>query len=198
MAITLHQQKGRDYRKFSITPEALRIERKTIGSYNAYQLDWEAIGFDAVVRGDSFDPRRTFLLIAIFFNVVLSLWVVWLLWAGIRGTAWFWVPAVLILSVFVYPVYLLSKQEFIKVLYGDNNVTFYYRPEDRTAVDAFIANMKVMHAAYLRERFLQLDDLLPLDDQVKLVQQLYLDKLISRNDLVEVMAEVKMRRLLEG
>ena len=57
--------------------------------------------------------------------------------------------------------------------------------------------MRVARDAYLRERFLKIDELLPLDDQVKLIQGLYLAKRISREDLAQVMEEVKMRRLFE-
>jgi len=47
----------------------------------------------------------------------------------------------------------------------------------------------------LPERFLQIDKLLPLNGQVKLMQRLYLEKRINREDLAQVMEEVKMRRL---
>lgn len=198
MSTTLHQQKGRDYRKFRITPEALRVEAKSIGQYDAYKLDWEEIGFDAVVRGRGFDIRQTFLLVSVLLNTVFLFWIVWLLWEGIRGTAWFWVPAVLVALAFVYPIYLLAKKTRVKILYGDNNVTFWYRTEDESAVNAFIKQMKSARDNYLRERFLRIDDLLPLDDQVKVVQTLYLNKMISREDLAEVMDEVKTRRLFEN
>ena len=64
-------------------------------------------------------------------------------------------------------------------------------------MNAFIAQMRVARDEYLRERFLKIDELLPLDDQVKMIQGLYLAKRISREDLAEVMEEVKMRRLFE-
>ena len=197
MSTKLHQQKGRDYRKFRITRDALLVERKSIGRFDGYKLDWEDIAFDSVVQGRGFDLRQTFLLGSILLNVVFAFWVVWLLWAGIRGTWWFYVPAVLAGFCFVYPIILLAREERHKILYGDSNVTFYYRPEDEESVDAFIARMRVARDAYLRERFLKIDELLPLDDQVKLIQGLYLAKRISREDLAQVMEEVKMRRLFE-
>jgi|GEM_PF-2368077 len=198
MSAKLHQQKGRDYRKFRLTPNALLVERKTLGRFDGYKLDWEEIDFDAVVQGRSFDVRQTFLLASIMLNTVFAFWIVWLIWAGIRGTCWFYVPAVLAALAFVYPVYRLTGQERLKILYGDSNVTFYYRPEDEKSVDDFIACMRVARDRYLRDRFLKIDELLPLDDQVKLVQALYLEKRISREDLAEVMEEVRMRRLFEG
>lgn len=198
MPAKLHQQKGRDHRKFRITPNALLVERKSLGRFDGYKLDWEEIDFDAVVQGRGFDVRQTFLLGAVLLNVVFAFWIAWLLWPGIRGTWWFYVPAVLAGLAFIYPLYRLAKQERLKILYGDSNVTFYYRPEDEQGVDEFIASMRVARDRYLRDRFLQIDELLPLDDQVKLVQGLYLEKRISREDLAQVMEEVKMRRLFEG
>ena len=197
MSTKLHQQKGRDYRKFRITRDALLVERKSIGRFDGYKLDWEDIAFDSVVQGRGFDLRQTFLLGSILLNVVFAFWVVWLLWAGIRGTWWFYVPAVLAGLCFVYPFIQLAREERLKILYGDSNVTFYYRPEDEERVDTFIEQMKLARDSYLRERFLKIDDLLPLDDQVKLIQNLYLAKRISREDLAQVMEEVKMRRLFE-
>jgi|AntRauTorckE5430_2_1112549.scaffolds.fasta_scaffold00212_6 hypothetical protein len=197
MPATLHQQKGRDYRKFRIQPEALLVEAKSIGRYDAYRLDWEEVDFDAVVRGRGFDIRQTFLLATIFLNVLFAFWIVWLLWVGIRGTWWFYVPATLALLAFVYPAYLLTVKERVKMLYGDANVTFWYRPEDEESVDAFIKSMEVARNRYLRDRFLQIDDLLPLDDQIRMVQGLYINKMISREDLAQVMEEVKTRRLFE-
>lgn len=198
MPAKLHQQKGRDYRKFRITPDALLVERKSLGRFDGYKLDWEEIHFDAVVQGRGFDVRQTFLLGTILLNFIFAFWIVWLLWAGIRGTWWFYVPAVMTGLAFIYPVYRLAKQERLKILYGDSNVTFYYRPEDEESVNDFIKSMRVARDNYLRERFLQIDELLPLDDQVKLVQGLYLEKRISREDLAQVMEEVKMRRLFES
>jgi hypothetical protein len=197
MTTQLHQRKGRDYRKFRITPEALLVERKSIGSYDGYKLTWEEVDFDAVVRGRGFDTRKMITLISFILNVVLAFWVVWLLWEGIRGTWWFIIAAVLAAGAFVVPVLRLAKQERNLVLYGDTNVTFYYRSSDEEAVDAFIKCMKLARNKYLRERFLKLDELLPLEDQVKMVQQLYVNKMISREDLASVMEEVKMRRLFE-
>jgi len=198
MPQSLHQQKGRDYRKFRITPDALLVERKTVGGFDGYKLSWEEVDFDAVVRGRAFDARRVFLLAAVMLNFVLVFWVVWLLWEGIRGTWWFIVPAVLTGLAFIYPIIRLFKQERNKVLLGDANVAFYFRPEDEAEVDAFIKHMKVARDAYLRERFLEIDDLLPVDDQVKMVQGLYLNKMISREDLADVMEQVKIKRLFEG
>jgi hypothetical protein len=107
------------------------------------------------------------------------------------------VPATLALLAFVYPAYLLTVKERVKMLYGDANVTFWYRPEDEESVDAFIKSMEVARNRYLRDRFLQIDDLLPLDDQIRMVQGLYINKMISREDLAQVMEEVKTRRLFE-
>ncbi len=193
----LYQTKGRDYRKFRITPEALLVEHKSIGRFDGYKLTWEEVDFDAVVRGRAFDVRKMILLGSVLLNTIFAFWVVWLLWEGIRDTWWFIIAAVLAAGAFVVPVLRLAKQERNLVLYGEANVTFYYRPTDEEAVDAFIKSMKAARNKYLRERFLQLDELLPLDDQVKMVQQLYLNKMISREDLASVMEEVKMRRLFE-
>ena len=110
MSATLHQEKGRDYRKFRITRDALLVERKSLGRFDGYKLDWEDIAFDSVVQGRGFDVRQTFLLVSVLLNFVFVFWVVWLLWAGIRGTWWFYVPAVLTGLCFVYPFYLLAKE----------------------------------------------------------------------------------------
>ena len=193
----LHQQNGRDYRKFRIGADALYVERRQLGGYNSYKLDWDEIGFDAVVSGHGFDVRRTFLVGSLLLNYALAVLVVGLVWDWLLGAWWFWALAVAGLLPFVYPLYRLTRTSLTKTLYGDNNVVFFYREQDAAAVDAFIERMRVAHRRYLQRRFLQLDDLLPLDDQVKMVQSLYLSKLISREDLADVMAEVKTRRLFE-
>ncbi|MEL7160756.1 MAG: hypothetical protein AAFN92_08360 [Bacteroidota bacterium] len=193
----LHQYKGRDFRKFRIVEDGLLVEYKTLGRYDGYRLSWEEIDFDATVQGRSFDTRRLLRMGSVLLNVGLALWIVWLLWTGIRGTWWFYGACGVATLCFVPWLIDIAKVQRYKKLLGEVTVAFYYRPADEEEVDAFIQALRRAKGRYLRERFLELDELLPLDEQVAVVQDLYLKKMISREDLAGVMEQVRMRRLFE-
>jgi len=196
MPTTLEQYQGRDFRKFRIAEDGLLVEYKTLGRYDGYRLSWEEIDFDAIVQGRSFDRRSLLRLGSVLLNVVLVLWLVWLFWEGIRGW-WFAGVCTVAGLCFVKPLIEVGRVNRYKKLLGEQTISFLYRPADEDAVEAFIKSLKKAKGRYLRERFLKLDELLPLDEQVAMVQQLYLKKMISRDDLAGVMEEVRMRRLFE-
>lgn len=188
----LYQKRGRDFRKFELQAEELSIEMKTAGQYQAYKAKYEEIEFNEIISGTRPSTFETALFISVIINLIcltiifgknLSSETIGTIFMGFLSG----------LSLWAYNSFQFKNE---KILKGAQNIFFYYTKKDVDAVDAFIEEIKKRQKLYIREKYMKIDDLLPLDNLENIFQWLYNRKFIERNELEVLIEELNNKKLI--
>lgn len=192
---SIHQTYRNNFKTYKITKKGLSLEVKTANDYISYLVDYEDIAFDEVVR--RLEPtRQEYLLLG---SAALNA----LLLSGLAFTyiGWLWLNVVLtILMVGLLLLWTKSllRLRKVKVLYGPQNIEFFYFPKQQEAVNSFIKLLKESRKKYLRGKYMHFDELDDEGVQKNTYMWLYREKIISRDELKDLNDEINNGRIIGG
>lgn len=195
MTKTIHQTFRGNFKKYEITEKGLALESKNSNDYIAYNIEYEDLGFDEIVR--KFVPSR--FEYAIFFSVLLNLILIGVLLYPYISLKWLQFILVLIATalVFVWAKNLFKFRK-IKILEGDQNISFFYFENQQEEVDAFIEQLKKYRRKYLRGKYMKYDELDDADMQKSVYSWLYKEKIITREEYKDLTDEINNGRIIGG
>lgn len=193
------QRRGFDYRNFKIDSLGLMVESNIRGIFQSFTVKYEDIEFEeTITTGTSsfFEKALFFSLLAnlILLGIIASIWV-----KPFEGSIYaLIIPAVVFLSIIGVWAYLIFRKKTEKSLNGKVKIIFFYEQRDRYKVDGFIQILKKKHRYYLRQRYMKIDDFIPVDQQEKLISWLFKRKIITRSELEIMMEELENLRVTKG
>lgn len=195
MGKTIHQTFRGNFKKYEITEKGLVLESKNSNDYIAYNVEYEDLGFDEIVR--KFVPSR--FEYAIFFSALLNLVLIGVLLHPYISLKWL---QFLIVTIVVGVVFFLAKNLFkfrkIKILEGDQNISFFYFENQQEEVDEFIISLKKYRKKYLRGKYMKYDELDDEDVQKSVYTWLYKEKIITREEYKDLSDEINNGRIIGG
>ncbi|MEN0048675.1 MAG: hypothetical protein AAF806_16555 [Bacteroidota bacterium] len=195
MRKTIHQTFRGNFKKYEITEKGLALESKNSNDYIAYTIEYEDLGFDEIVR--KFVPSR--FEYAIFFSIFLNLVLIGVLLYPYITLKWLQFIFVAISAcVFFLWAKNLFKFRKIKILEGDQNISFFYFEEQQEEVDEFIGNLKEYRRKYLRGKYMKYDELDDEDVQKSVYTWLYKEKIITREEYKDLTDEINNGRIIGG
>lgn len=195
MGKTIHQTFRANFKKYEITEKGLALESKNSNDYIAYTVEYEDLGFDEIVR--KFVPSR--FEYAIFFSVLLNLVLIAVFLYPYVSLKWL---QVILVAIAACAVFIWAKNLFkfrkIKILEGDQNISFFYFEEQQEEVDEFISSLKEYRRKYLRGKYMKYDELDDEDVQKSVYTWLYKEKIITREEYKDLSDEINNGRIIGG
>ncbi|MEM8527619.1 MAG: hypothetical protein AAGG68_23455 [Bacteroidota bacterium] len=195
MGKTIRQTFRGNFKKYEITEKGLALESKNSNDYIAYNIEYEDLGFDEIVR--KFVPSR--FEYAIFFSILLNLILIGVLLHPYITLKWLQFILVIIAAglVFVWAKNLFKFRK-IKILEGDQNISFFYFENQQEEVDTFIKDLKTYRKKYLRRKYMKYDELDDEDVQKSVYTWLYKEKIITREEYRDLTDEINNGRIIGG
>ena len=92
----------------------------------------------------------------------------------------------------------LFKFRKIKILEGDQNISFFYFEGQQKEVDEFISSLKKYRRKYLRGKYMKYDELDDEDVQKGVYTWLYKEKIITREEYKDLSDEINNGRIIGG
>ena len=195
MGKTIHQTFRGNFKKYEITENGLALESKNSNDYIAYNVEYEDLGFDEIVR--KFVPSR--FEYAIFFSVLLNLILIAVLLQPYISLKWLqFILLALAVGVALFWAKKLFKFRKIKILEGDQNISFFYFEGQQEEVDEFISSLKKYRKKYLRGKYMKYDELDDEDIQKSVYTWLYKEKIITREEYKDLSDEINNGRIIGG
>ena len=193
------QKNWSGYRKYTIKENGLYFEVKTNEGFTARLIKFEEIGFDEIITKYQPGPYAVGLFLSVFFNI-LCLMIFLIDFAekynlssgvssGLTG------GIVVLLSIWGKTIFKFEKQ---KILNGGVSIVFDYFKKKQEQVDQFINLLKVKQRAYIRAKYMQIDDYLPQENQKSTFLWLYDANYIDRQELQELLNRLDKKVIIKG
>ncbi len=195
----IYQKRGKEIRGYKITNEGLDAEVKSNGNHQSFKIRFEEIDFNEIVSTKKPNSTEVGLFISVFLNlifllVIFSDWmtktsgnetIISIVAFGILGG----------LSVCMINMFKRSKE---KILKGAQNIFFFYETREQTKVDSFIDNLKVKQRDFMRNKYMQIDNLRPKEGQEQTFFWLHDRQFISKQELEILIEELNNRKIIDG
>jgi len=195
MGKTIHQTYRGNFKKYEITEKGLSLESKNSNDYIAYNVEYDDLGFDEIVR--KFVPSR--FEYGIFFSAIFNLILLGVVLYPYITLKWLQFT-LLVLAIGIVGAWAMRLFKFrkIKILEGEQNISFFYFEHHQEEVDLFIEQLKQYRRKYLRGKYMKYDELDDEEVQKSVYMWLYREKIITREELKELTDEINNGRIIGG
>ncbi|WP_207432618.1 hypothetical protein [Sabulibacter ruber] len=194
----LQKQLG-GYRKYTIKGDGLYLEVKSHEGFTARLIKFEDIGFDEIITKYVPAPVVISLFVSVFFNLLLLL-IFFIDFAerlklssgvtsGLTG------GVTVCLAIWGKVVFRFEKQ---KILKGEVSIAFNYFRKKEAQVDEFIQELKASHREYIRKKYMEIDELKPMETQRNIFFWLYENEYIERPELEDLLAKLERKVIVKG
>lgn len=198
--VKLRQKKNQETRSYEIIEGGVKVEFKKAANFQSYVVKFENIGFEEVIVKHKPEALSAGLYVSVLINMVLVIAIIiqffkeellrspmfpTILTSGVLGGMSVWAVS-------------LFKTQYDKYLKGAESLVFFYGDKEKKEVDDFISVLKEGQRKYIRNKYMIIDDLLPVENQKEIFLWLYQMKFISRDELEMLLENLNNIRITKG
>jgi len=195
----LIQKRGGDFRQYHFGYDGLKISTYIQETYQTYTYKYEDIEFTEIITIQKPSLHSIILFFSVLLNISLLLIIAAPYISSLAGSIHvIWIPVVAATVAMTLWGFFLFKRRFEKMLSGPINVVFYYDKNDRQIVDEFSESLRNKQRQFLRNKYMRIDQYIPVDQQQQKFSWLYNRDLITRSELEILMEETDILRREKG
>lgn len=195
----IHQKRGKEIRKYMITNEGLHAEIKSNGNHQSYKINYEEIDYNEIVSTTKPNITEVGLFFSILMNLILLIFIFsdWLIEITGNETIISVVAFGVLggLSVWMVNLFKWGRE---KILRGAQNIFFFYNTKEQTVVDSFIDQLKVKQKIFMRDKYMKIDNLRPIEGQEQIFFWLHDRQFINRQELELLIEELYNKKIIDG
>lgn len=186
------QNRGFEYRKFTLCTDIIRVEYKSTSELVKYEISLEELGFEKTYKADNPLPRRIFLIVCLFIPAIAFVTEYFKHFPHSDGLI-----LAAIFFLFIAAIFYFKKgQDDIFLAGGTKNIVLFRDVPNEKAVLEFVDEVILTTKQYLKDKYTAFDEYTFEHEYVNGLAYLKKNGIISVFEFQTLTEEFKIMRLL--